>query len=158
MQIHCPTCKQEYDVDDKYVNQSLACPNCNTIFTPEISAPSSIQKATKECPMCGETVLAVAKKCRHCGEFFNDNDNNNNKENRVIYVLLALFFGGFGFHNFYYGDIFSGLLKIVFSIIAFGLAATQENVAHIISAICFILLTIWILKDIFTTKKPVTHN
>src|SRR4051794_22907340 len=27
---------------------------------------------TKACPWCGETILAVAKKCKHCGEYFQE--------------------------------------------------------------------------------------
>lgn len=31
-----------------------------------------MEKETKRCPYCGEVILAVAKKCKHCGEWLNN--------------------------------------------------------------------------------------
>ena len=35
-----------------------------------------MEQKTKKCPFCGEEILAVAKKCKHCGEWLNKYPQN----------------------------------------------------------------------------------
>lgn len=39
---------------------------------PTANTTEQDNRATKDCPMCGETVLAVARKCKHCGSMLDD--------------------------------------------------------------------------------------
>ena len=39
-----------------------------------------IYMQTKPCPFCGEEILAIAKKCKHCGEFLDDALKKKRKE------------------------------------------------------------------------------
>ena len=62
MNIFCPHCGQGYDVAEKHLNKTLLCETCHKEFVVKFD-PSK-----KRCPACGEEILAVAKKCRFCGE------------------------------------------------------------------------------------------
>ncbi len=98
---------------------------------------------TKACPYCGEEVNVVAKKCKHCGEILdstmreienlkraqqsngpiivNNNNNNNNgmgampfaQKSRLTYILLAIFLGWLGVHDFYAGRTGMGILCLL---------------------------------------------
>ena len=59
MRVFCPHCGQEYNATEKHLNKTICCQVCKQNF--QITDK-------RRCPACGEEILAIAKKCRFCGE------------------------------------------------------------------------------------------
>jgi predicted RNA-binding Zn-ribbon protein involved in translation (DUF1610 family) len=74
--ITCKKCSAVLSINESHYGQDVLCPKCNAeiyIPLPEIIQEEAAASATKnvlnkQCPMCGETILMAAKKCKHCGE------------------------------------------------------------------------------------------
>lgn len=41
---------------------------------------TNMEQETKNCPYCGEEIMATAKKCKHCGEWLTDRKKPNGKK------------------------------------------------------------------------------
>jgi len=67
--IECPSCNGSIELP-KPDSQPAPEPPPSEPQAPAPSTPSApTQKQTKDCPFCGEEILATAMKCKHCGEF-----------------------------------------------------------------------------------------
>ena len=99
MKTNCPHCGQHFEVEEELTGRSVECSSCGKPFT--ISAP----EPTKRCPMCGEEILAVAKKCRYCGEYLDDSNQPVQKKSGPRMFCFASFWEESVCHNFYIGQM-----------------------------------------------------
>ena len=113
----------------------------------EDQEPKQLEPQMKPCPFCGEQIMEIAKKCKHCGEFLDpvlrssaEKSQQSEKiivqnvqghgqleippKSRMTYVLLDLFFGIFGIHNIYAGFVGTGIIQLILSCTVFGLIIT----------------------------------
>ena len=67
-EIICPKCGYERYSSDSAIPRTK-CPSCRENYAESVTLPpADAQNAdTKACEFCGERILAVAKKCKHCG-------------------------------------------------------------------------------------------
>ncbi len=63
--IKCPKCSGIIVVPEESGEPLPAAP----AYRPSMAAPSP---SMKDCSYCGESILATAKKCKHCGEFLDE--------------------------------------------------------------------------------------
>lgn len=74
------------------------------------------------CRECGKKIPEDSKFCSHCGKGTNPSAKatvkveliDSDKKNRWVAVILAFWLGWFGIHKFYLGQIFSGVMFLIF--------------------------------------------
>ena len=160
IKFNCPHCNQSLEAPTDMVGQLIECPSCKqTLEVARSQARSSAstsapQDQTKACPYCGETILAIAQKCKHCGEFLHPALHRPNipisrgkvqplpsTKSRGTYIILGLFLGGLGIHNFYAGRYAPGAIQLIIMLALgwFGIG--------------IVIVGIWVLCELFAITE-----
>ena len=77
-EVYCPACHQRLNpaLETPAPTAPAAGDPALTNLAPA-AAPAATEpdpEPTKRCPFCGEVILAIARKCKHCGEFLDRAD------------------------------------------------------------------------------------
>lgn len=75
---------------------------------------------TQYCPDCGNAYSRRAMACPKCGapsEFANQTSKKSDK-GRTAYVLMAVFLGCYGIHNFYAGYTGKGVAQLLITLLS----------------------------------------
>lgn len=179
----CAACATKLKIEDKMAGKSVRCPKCKApvlvpvmepvqAAMPEIphispqplqpTAPVIMPKADEPqegrlCQFCGESILATARKCKHCGEMLDGSKPIQtvapNPGTAALLEVLPGLFGVFGIGHMYSGNIGLGLGMM------FGYWALQAlNIALLFVLVGFVtlpltaLLTL-ILSPIYAAKN-----
>lgn len=147
MKISCPHCGQRFDVDDADVGKEADCTNCGKRFILQPADAPTVQTqqspSSGACPFCGGEITPGVKKCRHCGEWLKPSAKPLSP---AVYVILALFLGCGGIHNFVARQLYSGIEKILLLLMAWRIIYVWPH--HPLGYIVLVGLGILILADI----------
>ena len=109
-------------------------------------------RETKNCPYCGEEILAVAKKCKHCGEWL-DETTIRKPLSFIMQPIFQRFWGNISFRNC--------LLILLGTYILLGLIKFLGNlpltiVAEIIRAFVGVEMALLVIREVTPSdNKPI---
>ena len=72
---------------------------------------------TAFCPVCGGATAPDAQFCLNCGVALKKAGGDLNGQDKIVMILICLFLGGWGIHNFIMGETKKGIFKIVMTFV-----------------------------------------
>ena len=103
--MFCKNCGKELD------DSAVACMSCGC----------DPRQGNKHCHHCGVEVQSNQVVCVKCGTALSGpkvvGANGTQAKSKLTYLLLAIFLGGFGVHNFYAGYTNNGVIQLLVSLL-----------------------------------------
>lgn len=83
------------------------------------------------CPHCGKENVESSHHCVYCGKLLRviPGGGGASSKSRLAYILLAVFLGVFGVHNFYAGHTNNGLIQLLLTLIGAPLTCGVTSLA-----------------------------
>jgi predicted Zn finger-like uncharacterized protein len=158
VRVHCPTCNAELEIDDRYLGQEVECGSCLETFVAEEP------KKKNDLVRLKDDEFEERRPRRRRSRWEDDDDDYRPRryhdgippKSRLAYILLALFIGGLGIHNFYVGRTGAGIGQLClffFNITMIVFGACTMGVTLILAAIGLLAKFIWVVVEIIVVTE-----
>ncbi len=159
--ITCPTCTTKLEIDAKYRNEEVECGNCQEVFIAKPKGESSRNDEALEVAPAPKRKNRFRKE--RSREDYDDEDDDddyederprrrsryrrqgtrdNDSKSRLAYILLALFLGTLGIHNFYVGRTGAGVAQLLITIFSFPLMCVGVGIFTVFIPVVWSLVEI----------------
>lgn len=100
----------------------MYCRNCGEAINDNqaicLKCGVKVGNGSSFCPNCGNSVSPGAEYCMNCGVAIKNaaSSDNLNGQDKIVMILICLFLGGLGIHNFMMGETKKGVFRIIMSL------------------------------------------
>ncbi|MBQ3140409.1 MAG: NINE protein, partial [Clostridia bacterium] len=99
----------------------MYCKNCGESINDNqaicVKCGVKVGDGNRFCANCGKEVAPDAAVCMNCGVAVKKAGGNLGGQDKIVMILICLFLGGLGIHNFMMGETKKGIFKIVMSFV-----------------------------------------
>ncbi len=97
----------------------MFCKNCGEAMNDNqaicIKCGVKVGTGNAFCENCGNALPENADVCMNCGVAVKKTSDYLNGQDKIVMILICLFLGGLGIHNFMMGETKKGIFKIIMS-------------------------------------------
>lgn len=183
IRVTCPACHDTLEVDDEHVGRQVECGSCLQPFTVEDPAAKRPKKykmrRSESADADGREEQPAAKPAWAKGRSRRRDEDDDRDEDdyerrprrrsrdeddeyeprrsRLIYILLGIFLGSLGIHNFYAGRTAPGvaqlLITLVVTPVVFCAGFFVFVIGAAVAAIPYFGVYVWVLVEIVTVDR-----
>jgi predicted Zn finger-like uncharacterized protein len=171
IRVTCPTCQTELEIDEVYVGQEVECGNCLQVFVARRDT-AAVPAAADERPAAGSRRGSAAERDRPSrrrddeyeeddrparrsrrrddDDYEFDRPSRRHREppkSRVAYILLGIFLGELGVHNFYAGHTNAAVWQLVITLVSIPLMCV------FVGFLTIFIPMIWAIVDVCTIDR-----
>lgn len=153
IRVTCPMCNVELELDAAHAGQEIECGSCLQVFVAEETPRKNQLRRVDDDEDDRGRRSRRSRRSRRDDDDYDDrprrrqyDDYGPPPKSRVAYILLAVFLGKMGVHNFYAGRIGPGVGQLVLFVVSLVLTC------FVIGWLGILALFIWWVVEVCTVE------